>query len=123
MSSTDGDDRAKDQQRDADARQTREIGSYTPIDVAAPQVTCACMPITVHKHGEGRYQVAVSPPEGSYWRSSSPVTAREIFEKLPGLGCHITDISDALYAADPLWAAAYDKEVLTRLEAGADSRE
>jgi hypothetical protein len=65
----------------------------------------------------------VSPPEGSYWRSSSPVTAREIFEKLPGLGCHTVDISDALYAADPLWAAVYDKEVLTCREADADSRE
>jgi len=80
------------------------------------------MPITVHKHGKGRYQVAVSPPEGSYWRSSSPVTAREIFEKLPGLGCHTTDISDALYAADPVWAAAYDREVRTRRKADADSQ-
>jgi hypothetical protein len=79
------------------------------------------MPITALRHGDGRYQVAVSPPEGAYWRSSSPVTAREIFEKLPGLGCHTTDISDALYAADPLWAVAYDKEVLAHRRPDADS--
>jgi hypothetical protein len=81
------------------------------------------MPITVLRHGQGRYQVTVSPPEGAYWRSSSPVTAREIFKKLPGLGCHTTDISDALYAADPLWAAAYDKEVVSSRQADAESQE
>jgi hypothetical protein len=46
-----------------------------------------------------------------------------MLEKSPGLGCHTTDISDALYAADPLWAEAYDKEVLDRRQADADSHE
>lgn len=78
------------------------------------------MPITITRHGEGRYQVAVSPPEGTYWRSQSPIAAREILEKLSRLGCHSTDITDALYAADPSWAKAYDKEVLARRQAGAD---
>ena len=106
------------------ARVRQCLSRHVPgIRVAAPQVIYLRMPITVHKHGDGRYQVAVSPPEGSYWRSSSPVTAREIFEKLPGLGCHTTDISDALYGADPLWAEAYVTEVRTRRQADADSRD
>ena len=64
-------------------------------------------------YGE-KYQVAVSPPEGPNWRSSEPMTATEILKKLNELGCHSTDITDALYAADPQWAEKHDKEVLRR---------
>ena len=60
------------------------------------------MPITIHSAGD-RYQVSVSPPEGQFWQSNVPLTPQEIFDKLIDLGCHTTDISDALYAADPLW--------------------
>ena len=78
------------------------------------------MPITVYRHGDGRYQAVVSPPEGAHWRSSSPVTAWEILERLSDLGCHSTDITDALYAADPGWAEAYDNEVLAHRQARSD---
>jgi hypothetical protein len=60
------------------------------------------MPITIYK-ADNKYQVSVSPPEGSTWRSSEPMTPEEIFDKLIDLGVHTTDISDAFYAADPLW--------------------
>lgn len=36
----------------------------------------------------GRYQVVVRPPEGAYCRSSFPVTAREILERLLDVDCH-----------------------------------
>lgn len=75
------------------------------------------MPITIFRHGDDRYQVAVSPPHGEYWRSPSPMTAWDVFAKLPRLGCHSTDVADALEAADPRWAEAYDKEVAARREA------
>src|SRR5487761_944842 len=42
------------------------------------------------------------------------LTAYEVFENLPRLGCHSTDISDALYAADPVWSTRYDAEVVRR---------
>jgi hypothetical protein len=69
--------------------------------------------LNIYRQG-GRYQVAVSPPEGRTWRSSEPLTAYEVFEKLSSLGCHSTDISDALYAADPVWSTRYDAEVVRR---------
>ncbi len=64
------------------------------------------MSITIYK-AHDKYQVAVSPPHGALWRSSTPMTPKEIFDKLIDLGCHTTDISDALYAADPLWATRW----------------
>lgn len=71
------------------------------------------MAISVFIYGE-KYQVAVSPPEGPNWRSSEPMTATEILEKLLELGCHSTDITDALYEADPQWGKKHDQEVLRR---------
>jgi hypothetical protein len=61
---------------------------------------------------DDRYQVAVSPPDGPYWRSSDPMTATEVLAKLSQLGCHSTDITDALYAADPGWGLEHDRSVL-----------
>jgi len=61
------------------------------------------MPITIYK-ADGRYVVSVTPPEGPPWRSGEPMTPDEIFDRLIDLGCHTTDISDAFYAADPLWS-------------------
>jgi hypothetical protein len=68
------------------------------------------MPITIYK-ADDKYHVAVSPPSGRFWRSSTPMSAREIVRKLGELGCHSTDITDAFYAADPFWSERYDKEV------------
>jgi hypothetical protein len=39
------------------------------------------------------------------------MTAREILKMLASLGCHSTDITDALYAADPTWPTSYDDEL------------
>jgi hypothetical protein len=69
--------------------------------------------IDVTKYGD-RYHVAVSPPEGPHWRSREPLTAREVMARLSELGCHSTDITDALYAADPRWTTRHDEEVARR---------
>jgi len=64
------------------------------------------MAMTIRKHGDGLYDVSVGPPDApNHWRSNRPLTVHEVFAKLTDLGCHTTDISDALYAADPFWTA------------------
>jgi hypothetical protein len=67
-----------------------------------------------------RYLVSVSPPEGPYWRSREALTATGVLATLSQLGCHSTDITDALYEADPTWAAKHDREVSPRRRAGED---
>lgn len=79
------------------------------------------MAISVFRYGE-RYTVAVSPPDGPLWRSSEPMTATEILEKLGKMGCHSTAITDALYAADPNWGTRHDAEVLRRRRVQAERR-
>jgi hypothetical protein len=59
------------------------------------------------------YEVIVSRPGGS-WRSPAPMTASEVLEKLSQMGCHSTDIADALYAADLGWGKRHDEEVARR---------
>ncbi len=63
---------------------------------------------------DDRYQVAVSAPDGPYWRSTDPMTATEVLAKLSQLGCHSTDITDALYAANPAWALEHERSVLSK---------
>jgi hypothetical protein len=58
---------------------------------------------TLPAMADDRYQVAVGPPEGPHWRSTDPMTATEVLAKLSQLGCHSTDISDPMYAAEPGW--------------------
>lgn len=77
--------------------------------------------LSVFKHGD-KFHVAVSPPHGDAWRSTEPLTAPEVLETLASLGCHSTDITDALYAADPGWGAKHDAEVLRRRQRGGGSR-
>jgi hypothetical protein len=68
------------------------------------------MAINVVVYGD-RYQVTVSPPEGPFWRSSEALTATDVLAKLSSLGCHSTNITDALSAADPNWAVRHDEEL------------
>lgn len=58
--------------------------------------------------------VDVSPPHGLPWQSPAPMTSTEVLRKLSELGCHSTDITDALYAADGDWRVSHDQEVLER---------
>jgi hypothetical protein len=75
------------------------------------------MAIEVELVGD-RYAVVVSPPHASDWRSPELLTATQVLEALSALGCHSTDITDALYAADPRWMIAHDAEVLRRRQQG-----
>ena len=71
------------------------------------------MAISIFKYGD-KYHVAVSPPHGTHWRSSEPLTATEVLKKLGQIGCHSTDVTDALDEADPQWRKRHDEEVLRR---------
>ncbi len=63
----------------------------------------------------GRYRVHLSPPEGASWVSPL-LTATQVLDQLSARGCHSTDITDALFAADPAWPHAHDAEVRRRRE-------
>jgi len=76
--------------------------------------------ISVQVSGD-RYQVSVSPPQGPPWQSAEALTATEVLEKLSDLGCHSTDITDALYAANPDWGFAHGTEVGRRRAIEGDS--
>jgi hypothetical protein len=62
------------------------------------------MAIKVRREG-GFSRVTVTPPHGGgrYWSSPEPLTADEVVKRLQELGCHQTDIGDAMFEADPLW--------------------
>lgn len=62
----------------------------------------------------GGYRVSVSPPHAEAWHSTRLLTPTEVLEELSKRGCHSTDITDALYAANPGWTVAHDAEVCRR---------
>lgn len=63
------------------------------------------------------YRVSVSPPHAAAWQSPRPLTPTEVLEELSKRGCHSTDITDALYSANPAWTVEHDGEVRRRREA------
>jgi len=62
------------------------------------------MPIKIDRRGDF-YTATVSPPHGNgtFWSSPAPMTASKLIDLLRDLWCHTTDITDALYEADPFW--------------------
>jgi len=62
------------------------------------------VPITIVRNGD-LYSATISPPHGngSFWSSPEPTTASKLIDVLRELGCHTTDITDALNEADPFW--------------------
>jgi hypothetical protein len=64
----------------------------------------------------GLYRVSVSPPHAEVWRSTLLLTPTQVLEELSTRGCHTTDITDALCAANPDWTVAHDAEVRRRRE-------
>ena len=64
------------------------------------------MTIVVRKTPEG-YLAQVTPPHGgpSDWSSAEPMGLADLIDQLRALGCHQTDIGDALYEADPDWVS------------------
>lgn len=62
----------------------------------------------------GGYRVDVSPPHAETWESPHLLTATEVLEELSKRGCHSTDITDALFAANPAWTHEHDEDVQRR---------
>jgi hypothetical protein len=68
------------------------------------------MAINVRREGDF-YRVTVTPPHGGgrYWSSRKALTADDVVNKLRKLGCHQTDIGDAMFEADPDWLSRLTK--------------
>ncbi len=60
------------------------------------------MAIKIKKHESG-FTAEVTPPHcnQSHWKSETPLPIDELIEKLLQLGCHQTDIGDAICEVDP----------------------
>jgi hypothetical protein len=71
--------------------------------------------IDIHPTGN-LFDVSVSPPHANAWNSTSPLTATEVLDKLSSLGCHSTDITDALDGTGVDWCPSHDAEVQRRLK-------
>lgn len=69
------------------------------------------MPVVVVKIGD-LYEAEVTPPHGRgrAWHSPGPQTLVALIASLEDLGCHETDIGDALYLADPDWLSQADMD-------------
>jgi hypothetical protein len=65
------------------------------------------------------FWVEVTPPDAEAWRSEAPLTAPEVLEVLGGMGCHSTDITDALDTANSGWRARHGADVERRRAQGA----
>ena len=70
------------------------------------------MAIDIKRVGS-KYTAEVTPPHGGglRWSSTEPMGINQLVAKLQELGCHQTDIGDALSEADPEWdTRALDEE-------------
>lgn len=75
------------------------------------------MSIELDRAGEFKYRVTVTPPHGN-WESDEALTPTDVLERLSNLGCHSTDIADALDETGDDWRPVHDQEVRTRRESG-----
>ena len=62
------------------------------------------MSISIQRVGE-MYEASVRPPhgQGRAWDTPHPLALDQLIDALVTLGCHQTDIGDALFEADPDW--------------------
>jgi hypothetical protein len=69
-------------------------------------VASAAAPITVRQVGE-THAADVTPPHagGKRWSSPHPMSRDDLVAELRRIGCHETDIGDALLDADRGWLA------------------
>jgi hypothetical protein len=70
------------------------------------------MALRIDRSAEG-YAVTVSAPSGEPWVSPHPLTPTAVLQTLSELGCHSTDISDALDAADLEWFRQHGRTAVT----------
>jgi len=78
---------------------TKTKPCYRQLNSALGEYNILAIKIKIVENG---YNAKVTPPHGnnSYWESTAPMTADQIIEQLLKLGCHQTDIGDALYEAE-----------------------
>jgi hypothetical protein len=57
-----------------------------------------------------RFRVEVTLPDGE-WRSDELLSSTDVVRELSALGCHSTDITDALDATGTDWRPVHDAEV------------
>jgi hypothetical protein len=67
------------------------------------------MAIDIHAVGD-RFSVEVTPPHGE-WRSDDLLSPTDVLRQLSALGCHSTEIADALDATGADWRPVHDAEV------------
>ncbi len=65
-------------------------------------------------HESDGYLVYVSPPHADVWKSVQLMSATEVVQFLASLGCHQTDVMDALDIANPGWKSEHDNEIRRR---------
>lgn len=62
------------------------------------------MTLTIKKVAENLYEAIVTSPHAKRdWSTATPLPGRALTEQLLSLGCHQTDIGDAMYEQDPEW--------------------
>ena len=62
------------------------------------------MTLTIKKVAQNLYEATVTPPHTKRdWSTAAPLPGRSLTEQLLSLGCHQTDIGDAMYEQDPKW--------------------
>lgn len=62
------------------------------------------MTITITKTHRDLFEAEATPPHSNVsWSTSKPLPIRTLIQELQKLGCHQTDIGDALYSADKNW--------------------
>ena len=63
----------------------------------------------------GGFAVTVSPPHATCdWSSTGPLTPTDVLATLSRLGCHSTEITDALDATGADWRPTHNVEVARR---------
>lgn len=83
----------------------------------SPHPYASQMAIRVTRTGD-KFDVEVTRPHGE-WQSPAPLTAHEVMTQLSSIGCHQTDVMDALTESGTDWVPGYDAEVLRRRQQGA----
>ena len=77
-----------------------------------PLIDLRGQPVAINIKRVGNlFAATVTPPHGrnSFWSTSEPLEAWVLIRKLRDeVGCHTTDITDALYDEDPFWSNRSD---------------
>ena len=68
------------------------------------------MGLSIRKIGEKYEAVVTRPHMNEEWRTSVPLSLRELINELQARGCHQQDIADVLDELDPDWLLRLNEE-------------